>query len=127
MILTIKRVVVIIIIIIIIVVIVVIVIVVGRVVLLANTGLAQRGDAGNVEARVGAEALDLELRLLIVIVVAGKIDIAGAGQFAHRLARRAADLRHVVPVEVNIRDGHHGRRGYGESSKGEAHCNGLIE
>ena len=84
----------------------------GAAAVLADAVLALGGDAGDVEAVVGAEALGLELVLLAVVVVAAEVDLAGAGEVGDGAADVAAGPGGVVEVEVDgVGAGHHREEG----------------
>ena len=74
---------------------------------LADAVLALGSDGADVEALVGAEALDLELVLLAVVVVAAEVDLAAAVQLGNGAADVAALTRCLVEVELDASAGHH--------------------
>ena len=113
-------------IVIIVVIVVVVVVMVAGLFVLADAVLASRGDVGNVKALVGAEALDLELVLLSVIVV-GQVDVTGALKVRNGAADVAALLGRVAEVKVDAVGASHedeGRRG--QENALDMHVGGVV-
>lgn len=96
-------------------------------VVLMHAGGALGGAAGDVEARVGAEALGLEQVLLAIGQPVVVVDLADVGKALDGLAEAAALAGDVIVVEVEVvgaDDVEEGQAGGGDGELAEVHLGG---
>ena len=81
---------------------------------LSNTVLALRSNGANIKTLIRAEALNLQLILLTIIVIAAKVNLAPTVQVGNGAAHIATLRGRLVEVEVDSGAGHHDHGGHSQ-------------